>query len=266
MNILERKSFFFELPIYTPIKITDENSSDFEELIRNKSNIDYYNPEIGENTTYTVSPLYDAHAINFSVNGGLATAKLQCVRTHLTLTIYLRYNPNSRIFMKIGQYPSVADFHIAQIKSYKNVLSKERLKEFTRAIGLAANGVGVGSFVYLRRIFEDLIEEAHTKAKLDAGWDEEVYLKSRMAERIELLKAHLPSFLVEHKSLYGILSIGVHSLKEEECLAYFETVKAGIELILDEKQEALEKQRKLDEAKQKILALNSQIKGQAPSV
>ena len=40
------------------------------------------------------------------------------------------------------------------IKQYDKELRKPDLKEFTRAIGLAANGVGIGSFVYLRRIFE----------------------------------------------------------------------------------------------------------------
>lgn len=123
-------------------------------------------------------------------------------------------------------------------------MDKATLKEFTKAIGLAANGVGIGSFVYLRRIFENLIEEAHTKAKVRPGWDEEFYNKQRMSERIELLKDYLPEFLVENKSLYSILSVGIHSLEEDECLAHFEHVKLAIELILDEKVEKYKKRRK----------------------
>jgi hypothetical protein len=260
MNNLEPKTFFFELPIYTPIRITPENQGNLNDLVNFSGTIDYYNPTLGENTTYKVYPIVNNDKRHFLIYGGWAKASLECVRTKETFHVF--YFLDESKVIKIGQYPSIADFHIAQIKNYKNVLSKERLREFTRAIGLAANGIGIGSFVYLRRIFEDLIEEAHQKSQKDADWDAEAYSRSRMADRIDLLKAHLPSFLVEHKSLYGILSVGIHSLKEDECLAYFETVKTGIELILDEKQEAFEKQRKLDQAKQKIAALSNQIKGQ----
>jgi hypothetical protein len=172
---------------------------------------------------------------------------------------YVYLDKASGIFQKTGQFPSIADFHISQIKKYDKVLSKDSLKEFTRAIGLAANGVGIGSFVYLRRIFEQLIEEAHIKAKEDSGWDEDNYNRQRMAEKIGMLNHHLPDFLVENKSLYSILSVGIHSLKEEECLMYFETVKVGIELILDEKLEEFNKKKKIEEAKQKLAAVTNKI-------
>src|SRR5699024_675010 len=104
---------------------------------------------------------------------------------------------------KIGQFPSIADLHISQVKKYDKVLSKEKIKEFTRAIGLAANSVGIGSFVYLRRIFEYLIEEAHIEAKEEEGdWDEDQFQINRMSEKISQLHHHLPEFLVENKDLY----------------------------------------------------------------
>jgi hypothetical protein len=46
---------------------------------------------------------------------------------------------------------------------------RKRYKKFTKGLGLAAHGVGIGSFVYLRRIFENLIEEAHTATQQDTG-------------------------------------------------------------------------------------------------
>jgi hypothetical protein len=119
--------------------------------------------------------------------------------------------------------------------------------------------VGIGSFVYLRRIFEDLIEEAHQKEVSVEGWDEDAYIKSRMNERIGLLRKHLPDFLVLNRELYSILSVGVHSLTEEDCLAYFETVKLGIELILEEKAEKLAKEKRLEEATSKISQLKSTL-------
>lgn len=57
--------------------------------------------------------------------------------------------PNTSIVLKkIGQYPSVADFAVPQISKYKSVL-REQYREFTKAIGLFANGIGIGAYVYL---------------------------------------------------------------------------------------------------------------------
>lgn len=136
---------------------------------------------------------------------------------------------------KIGQYPSYADIHIASVKRYAPVLSKAKLGEMVRAIGLASHGVGIGAYVYLRRIFESLIEEAHLVAKISNGWDEDIFLRARMSEKIGLLKSNLPTFLVEQANIYGLLSKGIHELSEEECLENFATLRIGIELILDEK-------------------------------
>lgn len=150
---------------------------------------------------------------------------------------------------KIGQQPSYGDIHLAQVKKYVHVLSKSQLSELSRAIGLASHDVGVGSYVYLRRIFEALVEEAHQAALLDQSWEESAYQRSRMSEKITILKSHLPQFLVEHADMYSLLSKGVHELSEEECLKHFETLRLAIELILDERLELREKQRKIATAK-----------------
>jgi hypothetical protein len=260
MNNLDPYEFYFELPIYTPVVIDESIQSDFLILIKYTKTIDAYSPTLKENTTYSVSPCQGRSWDTFYNYGGMSYSMLTCVRTKESYYVFYYYDIQEKIFQKIGQYPSIADFHISQIKKYDKVLSKEKLKEFTRAIGLAANGVGIGSFIYLRRIFEDLIEEAHLKAQISTNWDEVEYSKQRISERIELLNSYLPAFLIENKSLYGILSSGVHNLKEEECLAYFDTVKVGIELILDEKVEQYHKIKKLEEAKKKISDLTGKIK------
>lgn len=256
---LDPYTFYFEVPLYQRIQITDQNSQSFSILMRYNGNVDAYNPNLKENTTYEISPCQKEGWNYFSQYGMIEYTRLTCVRTREVIYIFMYYDVESSVFQKIGQFPSIADFHISQIKAYDKVLSKEKLREFTRAIGLAANGVGIGSFVYLRRIFESLIEEAHIKAKTDNGWNEEKFQKERMAEKIELLKSHLPEFLVENKTLYNILSLGIHNLKEQDCLAYFETVRVGIELILDEKLEEYAKAKKLEEAKKRIGNVTSQL-------
>lgn len=161
---------------------------------------------------------------------------------------------------KVGQYPSLATLNQPMIEKYRPVLSKEKYKEFNRAVGLTTHGVGIGSFVYLRRIFEDLIEEAHKIAQQEEGWNNEDYIRGRMDEKIGLLKHHLPTFLSENKMIYGILSKGVHELSENECLDYFPIMKVGIELMLDEKLEELEKKKKQDEVKKALSSIQNKIK------
>lgn len=49
--------------------------------------------------------------------------------------------------------------------------------------------------------------------------------------------------------MYSLLSKGVHELSEEDCLAHFDTLRIGIELILDEKLDRKERERKFQDAK-----------------
>lgn len=54
--------------------------------------------------------------------------------------------------------------------------------------------------------------------------------------------------------------MGIHQLTEDKCLDAFPLIKLGIELILDEKLEQLERDRKVKEATSEITKLTSKIK------
>lgn len=162
---------------------------------------------------------------------------------------------------KVGQFPSVADLQIPQIQKYRKLLGNGRYRELTRAIGLAAHGVGIGSFVYLRRVFEGLMEQAHSVASQLHEFDEKKYELSRIEDKILLLKDFLPRFLIEHRSIYSILSKGIHELGEEECLEYFNPVRDGIELILDQKIKEVERKEKERKASQTIGKIAGRLKG-----
>lgn len=139
---------------------------------------------------------------------------------------------DNKTFRKIGQYPSVADLTFPELDVYKTVLAEENRKEFGRAIGLYASGIGAGSYVYLRRIFERLLMQA----KKNAGEtiDTDTFNKARVDEKITLLRDYLPQTLTSNPTLYGILSKGIHELSEENCIAYFPVVKECIYMILNE--------------------------------
>lgn len=174
--------------------------------------------------------------------------------------LFFLFRAHGGMLQKVGQYPSLADLAIPDLQKYRNVLGEERYRELSRAVGLVSHGVGIGAFVYLRRIFEALIEKAHAIASSTENWDEDAYKVARVDEKIGLLRVHLPRFLVEDRALYGILSKGIHSLTEDECLKAFPIVKLGIELILDEEIERVRRDQKIKAAKKEISDLGTQLR------
>jgi hypothetical protein len=258
------EKFFFDTPIYTKIIIEEDasNQKEFYGLFYYgyKSDIEGYNPWRKVASTFTITRRLDYSDNAFMTNGGFGTVLISCKRYHDEFTFYIYWEPTKKFLIKIGQYPTVADFHLGEIKQYNKVIPEEKLKELTRAIGLAANGVGIGSYVYLRRIFEYLISEAYEKAKSEKSVSESDYQKARMDEKINLLHSYLPTFLVENKTMYSIISLGIHELDEQTCLAHFDTLKVGIEIILDEKLDEQRKKDKIEVAKQKLSNLKGEIK------
>lgn len=160
--------------------------------------------------------------------------------------------------MKIGQYPSIADMTFPELDVYKHVISKEDRKELGTAIGLFANGVGAGSYVYLRRILERLVYKAK-EAAADVI-DNEMFEQARVAEKIKMLEGYLPDILVKNTTIYGILSKGIHELSEEECRKYFPVVKECIYQILGMWESERRKQADEDALSKALSSISSSIK------
>ncbi len=182
-----------------------------------------------------------------------------CTANH-THRIYFHFVVYNGRLTKVGQYPSFGDLHTKEIGKYRKVLGKEKYGEFSRAVNLFSHDIGIGSFVYLRRIFEHLIEEAHHDAEESESWNDETFETKRMDEKILSLKDFLPSFLVRNRGIYSILSKGIHKLTEQECLDYFHKVKAGMELILDEKIAGQIRAQKEKELQEQLGAIHGQLR------
>lgn len=210
-----------------------------------------------EDVTFTKPTVYP-YSIYLALDR-LVPMEFMCTRNP-NHHMYVFFRVGADYAVKIGQLPSLADIQKPGTKDYRAVLG-DRYSEFTRSIGLAAHGVGVGSFVYLRRIFEDWVEEAHQNAMQDAGWDEEAYQRTgRMLEKVELIKDHLPEILAQNKNVYTILSKGIHELSEEECLEYYPAAKGVIELVLDERVEQEERKHKIEAVTNTIAGITGQVK------
>jgi hypothetical protein len=156
------------------------------------------------------------------------------------------------MLVKIGQRPSLEDIVGGDLVKYKTILDSEDFRELERATGLASQGIGIGSFVYLRRIFERLVEKHRQELEVAgnpiADWE-----GMRMVERVAALSSVLPPAVVKHKAAYGILSNGIHELSEEECRKHFPALRTALMLILEQdriaqEQKSHEKQLEADMA------------------
>lgn len=155
------------------------------------------------------------------------------------------------VLRKVGQFPSMADMQFYNLQKYRNLL-KGRYSELTRAVGLYSSGIGIGAFVYLRRIFESICEEAHQAYISAPNWNEDEYAKMRFNEKMDYLSQFgqkvLPDELNPIKSkLYGVMSKGVHEYSETECQELFPYIQTAIELILDQKLANIERYKKINE-------------------
>ncbi len=253
--------------LYEPICFTGVQVWPILDIIFFDGTYDCFCIECGKSSTFKLMEKVrpngyrrDMASSDSSLEETLYFSKAICAREnrHAHEYVFLvRNSEEGQTLQKIGQFPSYADIHIGELKSYASVLSKQHRKELSTAIGLASHGVGVGSFVYLRRVFEALIEEAHQLATADAGWDEPGYQNMYMGQRIAALKSHLPEFMTRNTRLYSVLSKGVHQLTEEECLAAFDTVRLCIEMILGEKLERKNRAERLSAAEQALTKLAS---------
>ena len=143
----------------------------------------------------------------------------------------------------------MADLSFPELDGYKNVMSDDDRKEFGRAIGLYASGIGIGSFVYLRRIFERIILTTGEKAIKDGKIEKEQFKKAHVKEKIKMIADYLPTTLVDRPEFYGIVSKGIHELSEDDCIEFFPIMQKFIIMILRQ----LEKARK-DKEDEKNLA------------
>jgi hypothetical protein len=247
--------FCLNIPLYQKFRFdsSEENALTVLEFFNGTMDCHCYGCErhsvlVCNQSEYTRRYTYDNH---------IFPLVFTCTRNQSHVTTFL-FRAHEGEVEKIGQFPSLGDLAATDLQKYRPVLTKERYRELVRGIGLASHDVGIGAFIYLRRVFEYLIESAHLKAKSIPGWDETSFEKSRMDEKIQLLKTSLPQFLVENRVLYKILSFGVHELSEEECLRVFPAVKIGIELILDDELERHKREKKIEAAKD---ALNLTAQG-----
>lgn len=144
---------------------------------------------------------------------------------------------------KVGQtLLQTASFAI-ESKKYRKYFPDIQKELFT-SVKLYSDGIGVGAILYLRRIFEKLINNA-TIEHIKTHPTKELEIKNaHMSDKINILKDTLPDFLVQNKHMYSILSSAVHELDEDICKGAYPFIKDSILMILDQEIDRISSEKK----------------------
>lgn len=134
---------------------------------------------------------------------------------------------------KIGQYPSLASKEEHEIQKYKRLkVIKKYYIELIRSVNAYSQHMGIASFVYLRRIYEHIIETEYSKLP-----NEEQNPKAKFDDKMKAVdnKLHIiPPELDSQKSkIYSVLSKGIHEYEEDECYELYPAMKTIILLMLE---------------------------------
>lgn len=218
----------------------------------------YYNIEImnSKNAAAATPPVNPSGSLNYSI-GFYPSDRIQkrcedcnknipedyfvrtfeCTRNAEHQIIFLiKYDKQKCCLFKIGQYPSLSDQLEPQSKKYGKVLAEDSIADLLKASRLYDEGIGAGAYVYLRRVFEKIVNQTY-EDEVEAGRVEKVdrFIDKLMDEKLDLLKEALPDFMTSNTQIYGILSSGIHFLDEEYCLNKFSIMRESIYFILDDK-------------------------------
>ena len=144
-----------------------------------------------------------------------------------TMRVLLELKNNILYVSKVGAYPSIQDVIGFDFEKYKKYLNKINAIEDYKSAELSfADGYFVGSYAYLRRVFEKIIvyylniTDGNPKS-------------NKVEDKIKHIKKNFdPRINSQLTNLYGILSQGIHELEEDECKDYYEFLKGIIDMQL----------------------------------
>nr|WP_121980189.1 hypothetical protein [Prolinoborus fasciculus] len=143
---------------------------------------------------------------------------------------------------KIGEFPQK---ELPRSKALSKFFAEDK-QEYNKAVVCLANGYGVAAFAYMRRVVEknihgllDLIAESAEPDSRLAESLAKLKTTSPMSDKIEVANYVLPDYLKPDGfnplgQIYGLLSDGVHSLPDEECLDKAQDLQACLEFLISE--------------------------------
>jgi hypothetical protein len=257
--------FFEEFPLYRVLKYPDIGDTPQASLHRIASPMQAECAKCGCERTFSPFSARPASLPNTRVDMGVAghifTFDYRCGACGCSRYYFVAFHKDA--IHKVGQHPPWSIEPPTQVK-----------KAIDKYLGLYKKGLanesisyGVGAYSYYRRIVENVIDELLTsigslipdsdKVKYEAALEKAK--EERAADKkIELVKELLPASLRAGgmnplELLYGALSEGLHSASDEECLSLAEAVRTGLTILVEEIQQAKDRQEKLTDSMRKLL-------------
>ncbi|NUF17355.1 hypothetical protein HUN18_17105, partial [Acinetobacter lactucae] len=143
---------------------------------------------------------------------------------------------------KIGEYPQK---ELPKSRALSKFFKQDK-DEYNKAVICIAHGYGVAAFAYMRRVVEnninsllDLISESEDSDPVIKEAILELRKEAPMSEKIKLANKALPAYLKPDGlnplgTIYKVLSEGVHSLADSECLDKANALQSCIEYLISE--------------------------------
>lgn len=216
--------------------------------------------EIGQYKISNVRPKENSHFILYYV----------CASCRVFERVFiLRVGKGLNKIFKIGQYPP---WDISISKDLEKIMEKFS-KYYKKGLICEFQSYGIGANAYFRRIVEELIDDllgripdlmsGEEKIKYEEALEESRKTKNAQ-DKIALVKDLLPPILIPErynplKTLYEILSVGIHELTDEECLENAQIIRDILNFLVGsilrrkkEQQEFSEGMKKLLDKKKKL--------------
>lgn len=256
----EAFNLLFVQGLYASASLTTPAGEELEDALRNNGfSFDAYCKACKRETTFRIGtyPVVN-RGIRTRLGENVIPPKLlslnaTCQRDYTVYSYILKFEDKQ--VTKIGQWPSTADIAFGELRSIDKCLDDQDRLELGKALGLHAHDAAIGAFVYLRRVFERMVERTHRRQS-EAGNPVAGFDAMRMDERIAALKGELPEKVVQNSAVFSVLSVGIHELTEEQCTKYFPILKAVLFQMLEQeehKRKAAITARETDAAFQRIL-------------
>ncbi|MFZ0246437.1 hypothetical protein [Candidatus Binatus sp.] len=202
--------------------------------------------------------------------GSAAYKCKNCDQNQLTIYFWFTEETDSTVFVKVGVWPQL---EIDASPALKKALG-EKLALYRRGKTLRHHGYGLGAVAYFRRIVEEttdqlvtLVEQAVKESGLsdeDIKENLEAIARARKAPRFEdkvnLAADALPKRLLVGgtnplKSLFKLLSDGLHAREDDECIEIVDAIDYLLSYLLVALKEHREQQLKYVEEIQAVQSL-----------
>ena len=170
------------------------------------------------------------------------------------MSILLAIKSDKLIIQKVGQYPEATILGKFDGERYKNILRRinDSYCDYKNAEKSYKYGLHSGAYVYLRRVYENMINYYISKNK-----DKDTPIFKSTEEKINYIKNCFDEKIRDYLNpLYSALSCGIHVMKDSECEENYKHLKTVLDIQLQYMKSNDEIEEKVRESSKALSELN----------